>query len=149
MAPTTHTPLLRSSSPSSSLRSPSESSSVFRSQKTRKQNIIRYTSYASAILSCLCAGSITAYSLYGHLFQSRLHYTQLQVNIVIIAAELAMYLPVPVFGYLCDRVGPAPLSLGAGIMFGAGGVCDREGVADHLDGAGVYDYWDGDDVYVY
>ncbi|TGO46623.1 hypothetical protein BCON_0315g00050 [Botryotinia convoluta] len=120
MAPTNRTLLLRSSSPSSSLRSPSESSSAFRDQKARKQDMIRYTSYASAILSCLCAGSITAYSLYGHLFQSRLHYTQLQVNIVIIAAELAMYLPVPVFGYLCDRVGPAPLSLGAGIMFGAG-----------------------------
>ncbi|KAK6599058.1 transporter mch1 [Botrytis cinerea] len=120
MAPTNRTLLLRSSSPSSSLRSPSESSSAFRDQKARKQDMIRYTSYASAILSCLCAGSITAYSLYGHLFQSRLHYTQLQVNIVIIAAELAMYLPVPVFGYLCDRVGPAPLSLGAGFMFGAG-----------------------------
>ncbi|KAF7889270.1 uncharacterized protein EAF01_010763 [Botrytis porri] len=120
MAPTNRTLLFRSSSPSSSLRSPSSSSSTFREQKARKQDMIRYTSYASAILSCLCAGSITAYSLYGHLFQSRLHYTQLQVNIVIIAAELAMYLPVPVFGYLCDRVGPAPLSLGAGIMFGAG-----------------------------
>ena len=37
-----------------------------------------------------------------------------------IAAELAMYLPVPVFGYMADRIGPAPLSLGAGILFGIG-----------------------------
>ncbi|PQE07681.1 MFS monocarboxylic acid transporter protein [Rutstroemia sp. NJR-2017a BVV2] len=118
MAPTTHTPLLRSSSPASSTRS--SSSSLFRNQNARKRDSIRFIAYASAILSCLCAGSITAYSLYGHLFQSRLHYTQLQVNIVIIAAELAMYLLVPLFGYLCDRVGPAPLSFGSGLMFGIG-----------------------------
>ncbi len=73
------------------------------------------------IVCCsLCAGSITAYSLYGHLFLSRLRYTQLQVNIVSITAELAMYLPVPLFGYLCDRYSPAPLSLFAGVVFGCG-----------------------------
>ncbi|KAM3079577.1 putative monocarboxylate transporter mch1 [Clarireedia jacksonii] len=118
MAPTTQAPLLRSSSPAPSSRS--SSSSYFRNQNARKRDSIRFISYASAILSCLCAGSITAYSLYGHLFQSRLHYTQLQVNIVIIAAELALYLPVPLFGYLCDRVGPAPLSFASGAMFGIG-----------------------------
>jgi MFS family permease len=31
-----------------------------------------------------------------------------------------MYLPVPIFGYVCDRVGPAPLSFFAGIVFGLG-----------------------------
>jgi len=31
-----------------------------------------------------------------------------------------MYLPVPLFGYLCDRYTPSPLSLLAGIFFGAG-----------------------------
>jgi len=39
---------------------------------------------------------------------------------VAIAASLSMYLPVPLFGYLCDRNGPAPLSFAAGILFGAG-----------------------------
>ncbi|KAI9809174.1 MAG: hypothetical protein M1825_002465 [Sarcosagium campestre] len=78
----------------------------------------RYISFACAILSCLCAGSITAYSLYGPLFLSRLRYTQLQVNIVSITAELAMYLPVPVFGYLCDRYNPRPLSFLASMLFG-------------------------------
>lgn len=71
-------------------------------------------------LYSLCAGSITAYSLYGPLFQSRLHYTQVQVNAVSTAAELAMYLPVPLFGYLCDRCSPRPLSQFAGIIFGLG-----------------------------
>lgn len=31
-----------------------------------------------------------------------------------------MYLPVPIFGYLCDRFSPRPLSLFAGISFGFG-----------------------------
>jgi MFS family permease len=68
----------------------------------------------------LGAGSITAFSLYGHLLLTRLHYSQLQVNAVSIAAEIAMYLPVPLFGYLCDRYSPSPLSLFSGAVFGAG-----------------------------
>jgi MFS family permease len=31
-----------------------------------------------------------------------------------------MYLPVPIFGYMCDRYSPSPVSLLAGIFFGAG-----------------------------
>jgi MFS family permease len=58
--------------------------------------------------------------LYGHLLLTRLLYTQLQVNAVSIAAEIAMYLLVPLFGYLCDRYSPSPLSLGAAILFGVG-----------------------------
>lgn len=74
-----------------------------------------------SLQSCsLGAGSITAFSLYGHLLLTRLHYTQLQVNTVSIAAEIAMYLLVPLFGYLCDRYSPSPLSLGSGILFGLG-----------------------------
>jgi MFS family permease len=117
---TTRTPLLRRDSASSILSSSTTSSSLARRAQARQQNITRYISFASAILSSLCAGSITAYSLYGHLFQERLHYTQLQVNIVIIAAELALYLPVPFLGYLCDRVGPGPLSFLSAILFGGG-----------------------------
>lgn len=98
----------------------SSAASIAPSASNRDRNIVRYTSFASAILSCLCAGSLTAFSLYGHLFQERLHYTQLEVNSVSIAASLAMYLPVPLFGYLCDRNGPAVLSFASAIMFGAG-----------------------------
>ena len=70
--------------------------------------------------SSLCAGSITSFSLYGGRFLTDLHYTQFRVNAVSIAAELAMYLPVPIWGYLCDRFSPPPLSLGASILFGTG-----------------------------
>jgi MFS family permease len=31
-----------------------------------------------------------------------------------------MYLPVPAFGYLCDRYGPGPLSFASGLLFGFG-----------------------------
>ncbi|KAH8601326.1 major facilitator superfamily domain-containing protein [Bisporella sp. PMI_857] len=110
------TPLLANDS-ASIISTLSTTSSV--SQRKRR-DITRYVAFSSAILSCLCAGSITAFSLYGHLFQERLHYTQLQVNTVSIAAELALYLPVPLFGYLCDRVGPAPLSFISAILFGLG-----------------------------
>ncbi len=68
----------------------------------------------------LCAGSITAYSLYGHLFLTQLRYTQLEVNAVAIAAELGLYLPVPFMGYLCDRYRPGLISLLSSLLFGAG-----------------------------
>ena len=84
------------------------------------RDVARYVSFAVAILSCLCAGSVTAFSLYGHLFQEHLRYTQLQVNAVSIAAELASYLLVPLIGYLCDRAGPAKLSFAGAVLFGAG-----------------------------
>lgn len=64
--------------------------------------------------------SITAFSLYGPLFLSHLRYTQLQVNAVSITAELGMYLPVPIFGYLCDRLGPGWCSLLSACFFGFG-----------------------------
>jgi MFS family permease len=80
--------------------------------------VLRWLTFAWAIVNCLCAGSITAYSLYGHLFQSKLHYTQFQVNMVSIGAELGLYLPVPAFGYLCDRLGPGVPSAISGVLFG-------------------------------
>lgn len=75
---------------------------------------------ANTASSSLGAGSITAFSLYGHLLLTRLRYTQLQVNAVSIAAEIAMYLLVPLFGYLCDRYSPSPLALFSGLLFGLG-----------------------------
>ncbi|KAM0802952.1 major facilitator superfamily domain-containing protein [Usnea florida] len=93
---------------------------VERDRRKMRRHVLKYASFASAILSCLCAGSITAYSLYGPLFLKHLRYSQFQVNAVSTTAELAMYLPVPLFGYLCDRYNPRPLSLAAGISFGVG-----------------------------
>lgn len=83
-------------------------------------NRAKYFAFAAAILSALCAGSITTFSLYGHIFQSRLRYSQFEVNGVAIAGSVSSYIPVPVLGYLCDRLGPAPLSLGAAAIFGVG-----------------------------
>lgn len=89
-----------------------------RDRERMQRVVLRWLSFGWAIVNCLCAGSITAYSLYGHLFQSKLHYTQFQVNIVSIGAELGLYLPVSLFGYLCDRLGPGIPSALSGLLFG-------------------------------
>ena len=89
-----------------------------RDRERMQRVVVRWLSFAWAIVNCLCAGSITAFSLYGHLFQSKLHYTQFHVNFVSIGAELGLYLPVPIFGYLCDRLGPGVPSALSGVLFG-------------------------------
>lgn len=120
------TPLLRprSSSPSpsttSTLSSLHTSSSTTSTSNHRHTHLLRTTALLSALLSALCAGSITIFSLYGHILQRRLRYTQFEVNGLASAASVAMYAPVPLLGYLCDRAGPAPLSVLAAVMFGAG-----------------------------
>jgi MFS family permease len=91
---------------------------VERDRERMQRVVLRWLTFGWAIVNCLCAGSITAYSLYGHLFQSKLHYTQFQVNMVSIGAELGLYLPVPAFGYLCDRLGPGIPSALSGVLFG-------------------------------
>ncbi|KAK3304466.1 major facilitator superfamily domain-containing protein [Chaetomium strumarium] len=100
---------------SSSVRSPSPTPRA----RARAQRL-RVISLFSALLSSLCAGSITIFSLYGHILQTRLHYSQYQVNGLASAASIAMYVPVPLLGFLCDRSGPAPLSLLAAAAFGTG-----------------------------
>ncbi|USW56713.1 Putative major facilitator superfamily, MFS transporter superfamily [Septoria linicola] len=85
-----------------------------------RKELWRYGSFAWALINTLGAGSITAYSLYAPLFQHRLHYSQLQVNGISITAEIAMYLPVPIWGMMCDRFGPGIPSLLAGSFFGVG-----------------------------
>lgn len=85
-----------------------------------KKEVWRYGCFVWALVNTLGAGSITAYSLYAPLFQRRLHYSQLQVNGISITAEIAMYLPVPIWGMMCDRFGPGIPSLLAGCFFGFG-----------------------------
>ncbi|OQD96047.1 hypothetical protein PENSOL_c017G12102 [Penicillium solitum] len=93
---------------------------VERDRRKMQKEVIRVLSFGWGVVTCLGAGSITAFSLYGHLLLTRLHYSQLQVNAVSIAAEIAMYLPVPLFGYLCDRYSPSPLAMFSGLVFGIG-----------------------------
>ncbi|KAK4179978.1 major facilitator superfamily domain-containing protein [Triangularia setosa] len=88
------------------------------------------TSFLSSLLSSLCAGSITIFSLYAPTFQSTLHYSQYRINGLASAASIAMYIPVSLLGYYCDRVGPAPLSLLSAAFFGLG-----------YAGAATFFYW--------
>ena len=93
---------------------------IERDRRKMRQKVIKYFSFASAILSCLCAGSITAYSLYGPLFLRHLKYSQYQVNLVSTTAEVALYLPVPFVGWACDRYNVRPISAFSGVAFGLG-----------------------------
>lgn len=116
-----------SSTDDASIRSSSASSyrseSPTPSHRQRRRAAVatkRNVSFASAMLGAMGAGSLTAFSLYGHLFQERLHYSQYQVNGVSIVASFSVYLLVPLFGYVCDRFGPAPLSGLSAVLLGAG-----------------------------
>lgn len=91
-----------------------------RDRALMRRVVTRYFSFFWAVIAALCAGSVTTYSLYGHLFQSRLGYSQYHVNVISVVAELGLYLPVPAFGYLCDRSGPGVTSLSAGLLLGFG-----------------------------
>lgn len=107
------------SSPASSYRSESPTPS-HRQRRRAAVSTKRNVSFFSAMLGAAGAGSLTAFSLYGHLFQERLHYSQYQVNGVAIVSSFAVYLLVPLFGYVCDRFGPAPLSAVSAVLLGAG-----------------------------
>ncbi|KAJ0164529.1 putative transporter mch1 [Colletotrichum tanaceti] len=99
----------------------SERPSSWRKRPSRHAaSTLRAISFVAALISALCAGSITVFSMYGHIFQERLHYTQFQVNGLAISSSIALYLPVSFLGYICDRVGTPPLSLLAAILFGGG-----------------------------
>ncbi|KAI8623557.1 major facilitator superfamily domain-containing protein [Xylariaceae sp. FL1651] len=86
----------------------------------RRATILRSVAFVSAIIAAFGAGSISVFSLYGHLFQSRLHYTQFQINGIASAMSISMYVPVPIIGYMCDRFGPGPLSFLSAILVGGG-----------------------------
>ncbi|EPS39276.1 hypothetical protein H072_6895 [Dactylellina haptotyla CBS 200.50] len=97
---------------------PSTAPSEILSIKRRKRlQWLRYSAGACALISCLSAGSILLYSLYTPLFQRRLHYSQMQINAIAIAAELGMYLLVPIFGWICDNYGPDRLSIVSIFLF--------------------------------
>ncbi|KFA51391.1 hypothetical protein S40293_03274 [Stachybotrys chartarum IBT 40293] len=96
----------------------SDTSSLRR--QLRSKRIIRLISLVFATITALCAGSVVVFSLYAPKFQSRLHYNQFQINGVAIGSSLALYLPISVMGYVCDRVGAAPLLLLSAILFGGG-----------------------------
>ncbi|RMD45086.1 hypothetical protein DV735_g174, partial [Chaetothyriales sp. CBS 134920] len=114
---------------------------VERDRRRVQRQVLRSLSFVCAVLNCLCAGSIATFSLYGGALLTDLHYSQFRVNAVSLTAELAMYLPVPLFGYLCDRFSPRPLSLLASLLFGAGYVLAafvyRSGPPRDVGGAGL------------
>ncbi|KAI0392472.1 major facilitator superfamily domain-containing protein [Xylariaceae sp. FL0594] len=114
-------PLLRTPS-SSTLGSLSSASDAFpaTSRRRHRATVLRAIAFVSAVVGALGAGSVTVFSLYGHLFQSRLLYSQFQINGIASTMNVSMYLPVPVVGYMIDRFGPSPLSLLSSLLLGGG-----------------------------
>ncbi|KAJ2983925.1 hypothetical protein NQ176_g339 [Zarea fungicola] len=86
----------------------------------RNRELLRITSLIYATLASLCNGSIVVFSLYAPTFQARLHYTTFQINGIAIAGSLALYLPMSIMGYVCDRAGSAFLALLSSTLYGAG-----------------------------
>lgn len=110
--PSSHTPSYSYSlgSPAASHRSDSPSPSHRQRQRRHAALVTkRNISFVTAVAGASCAGSITVFSLYGHLFQERLRYSQYQVNGVAVVSSFALYFSNTLFGYICDRKGPAPL----------------------------------------
>lgn len=91
-----------------------------RRRRRRAKQIMRIVAFAVANLIALCAGSNMVFSIYGPLFQSRLHYTQLQVNGTASACSMALYIPISVLGFICDRYGARPLAFTSAILFFVG-----------------------------
>lgn len=81
---------------------------------------MRLISFIVANLIALCAGSNMVFSMYAPLFQSRLHYSQLQVNGAASACSIALYIPISILGYACDRYGAQPMALLSAVLFGGG-----------------------------
>ncbi|KAF3915597.1 hypothetical protein ABW21_db0207171 [Orbilia brochopaga] len=92
-------------------------SEVLSIKRRKRLQWLRYSAGACALISCLSAGSILLFSLYTPLFQRHLRYSQMQINAIAIAAELGMYLLVPIFGWVCDNFGPDRLSIVSVFMF--------------------------------
>ncbi|KAK9318034.1 major facilitator superfamily domain-containing protein [Lipomyces starkeyi] len=84
----------------------------------RSVKIKKGITYASALLSCICAGSIMIFSLYAPQFQTHMGYSQVQVNLLSVLGEAGMYLTTPIVGISADVYGSAVLSFLAAILFG-------------------------------
>ncbi|KAK7229726.1 hypothetical protein V2G26_001896 [Clonostachys chloroleuca] len=91
-----------------------------RRRDRRKKHAVRLVAFTTANMMALCAGSSMVFSMYAPLFQSRLHYSQLQVNGAASACSIALYMPISVLGYVCDRYGARPLALVSAILFAFG-----------------------------
>lgn len=75
------------------------------------------TAFAMALFCCGCANSITLFSMFAPGFKHKLGYSLLEINNISIAASLGMYLPVPVLGYIADRLGPGILAISSTFLF--------------------------------
>ncbi|KAK9244277.1 major facilitator superfamily domain-containing protein [Lipomyces tetrasporus] len=98
----------------------------------RRTKMQKGITYASALLSCICAGSIMIFALYAPQFQTHMGYSQVQVNLLSILGEAGMYLTTPIVGISADMYGSAVLSLLSAILFGVAYALAAWAYAAHL-----------------
>ncbi|QLQ80795.1 hypothetical protein HG537_0E01500 [Torulaspora globosa] len=66
--------------------------------------------YVFSLVSAMCSGFVTLVALYSKPWHSQLGYSSWQVNLIVSAANLGMYLTPPVLGVVADDHGPIALS---------------------------------------
>lgn len=93
---------------------------IQRQRQRKAKQVMRIVAFIAANLIALCAGSNMVFSIYGPLFQSRLRYSQSQVNGTSSACSMALYIPISVLGFVCDRYGARPLAFASAVLFFVG-----------------------------
>lgn len=78
---------------------------------------LKKVAFIIALTSCIGAGFVSLISLYAEPWQTRLHYTSFQVNLISGVSNLAGYLTPPILGMLSDSHGPVILSWMAFVGF--------------------------------
>ncbi|QLL33237.1 hypothetical protein HG536_0E01480 [Torulaspora globosa] len=66
--------------------------------------------YVFSLVSAMCSGFVTLVALYSKPWHGQLHYSSWQVNLIVSAANLGMYLTPPILGVVADDHGPIALS---------------------------------------
>ncbi|VVT55315.1 uncharacterized protein SAPINGB_P004535 [Magnusiomyces paraingens] len=65
----------------------------------------------------LCAASISLFAIFAPSIQHDTGLRIMDINCVAIAAEIGMYIPVPLIGYMADQVGPGSVGILATFLF--------------------------------
>ncbi|CCD24760.1 Mch1p NDAI_0D04460 [Naumovozyma dairenensis CBS 421] len=70
----------------------------------------RRVAYLFSLFSAITSGFITLISLYSQPWQTHLHYSSWQINMISSVTNLGMYLTPPILGIIADNHGPITLS---------------------------------------
>lgn len=72
---------------------------------------IRYAAFALSLTTCLLDASVVTFSLFTAKFIAKLHYSQVDINVISGVMLSGLYLTLPLLGYLADAHGPVLLAV--------------------------------------